>query len=239
MPLIAFVAFVLKAMAGFGPAIIVVSFGALLVPPRSIVATSAILDLVAGLILLRIDRARGGYRYWAPLAVAIVGGGIIGATFLKVIPAALFRRLLAIAICILGAWFILGRTRSNEPALADALPDRCSRSDGIFTFVGGFFGGLLGISGPPIIWHFGRRFSKEAFRRILIPLFAVEVFSRTVAYSALGVVDFRVLTYVAAALPGLLIGLYVGNKMFFTLSETFFSRIVGVVLLIVSIRILL
>lgn len=239
LPFIALAAYVLKAMTGFGPAIIFISFGALLVPPHAIIATSAILDVIAGLILLRVDWKRGGHRYWLPLAGAIVAGSIIGACCLKLIPAELFERLLGGAICILGLWFIFGRSRSDGPQLQGTLPERCTRPDKVYTSIGGFFGGLLGISGPFIIWHFGRQFEKRVFRQILVPVFAIAALSRSMMYTGLGFVDLRVLGYAAVSLPGLLAGIYVGNKIFFTLSETLFSRIVGCVLLVVSIRILL
>ncbi len=237
--LIACVAFVLKAMTGFGPALVVVAVGSLFLPPPVVIATSAILDLIAGAILLRADWTRGSYRFWVPLAVAIVAGSIVGAFFLRAIPADHFRRLLGIAILGLGVWFALGRQRTPGVGLAAELPARSSGADRLFTFVGGVLGGMLGISGPPIIWHFGRRLTKQAFRQVLVPIFVIAALARASTYSALGLVDRQVLGYVAAALPGLLMGLLVGNRIFLRLSEAQFSRIVGLVLLLVALRLLL
>jgi uncharacterized membrane protein YfcA len=160
-------------MTGFGPAIVVISFGSLVVDPHTIVPASAVLDSIAGFVLLRSDWKRGGHRYWAPLAVAIVAGSVLGAVSLAAIPAQLLRRMLGVAVLVLGIWFILGRSREGGSGLRDELPERSSPLDRGFTFLGGFLGGLLGISGPPIIWHFGRQFAKRAFRQILIPVFFI------------------------------------------------------------------
>ena len=93
LPLIAFAAFLMKGMTGFGPAIVVVALGSLILPPREVIAMSSVLDTIAGAMLLRMDWNRQGLRFWLPLALAIVTGSIIGSIFLKVIPPASFQRL--------------------------------------------------------------------------------------------------------------------------------------------------
>jgi uncharacterized membrane protein YfcA len=239
LPLIALLAFTLKAMTGFGPALVVISLGSLFLPPQTVVAISAVLDLIAGAVLLRSDWVQGGQRYWAPLAAAIVIGSVVGAVFLTLIPTPQLRQLIGVAIFVLGLWFILGRARAHGPELAQELPARSTHRDRLVTLVGGVLGGLIGISGPPIIWHFGRQFTKRVFRQILVPVFVIAALARATTYGALGLVDAHVARCIAAALPGLAIGIYVGNRIFVSLSEVVFSRIVGLVLLVVSLRILL
>lgn len=238
LPAIALVAFVLKAMTGFGPAIIVISLGSLVVEPQTIVATSAVLDSIAGAILLRSDWVKGGYRYWLPLAAAIVIGSVVGAISLKAIPADHFRRMLGIALFVLGVWFIAGRTGRDGSELDDALPEGSNFADRLATFVGGVLGGLIGISGPPIIWHFGRRFAKRVFRQILVPVFLIAAVARSATYASIGLMDAQVFRCVGLALPGLVIGILLGNRIFLRLSEVVFSRIVGSVLVAAALRIL-
>ena len=55
LPLVAFLAYLLKAMTGFGPAIVFISLGSLFVSPHPAVVTSSILDIIAGIMLLKID----------------------------------------------------------------------------------------------------------------------------------------------------------------------------------------
>ena len=238
LPLIAFLAFIVKAMTGFGPAIVVISLGSLIIAPHTIIATSAILDFLAGMILLRLDWSGKATRFWLPLAAAIVIGSVLGAVFLKLIPPSQFNIMLAIVIFLLGLWFAFGRDGTNTAGLRKTLKNHCSTLDVLFTFVGGVCGGLFGISGPPIIWHFGRQYAKTAFRQIVVPIFLAAAVARIVTYSAVGIVNVKVLAYVAAGLPGLLLGLFVGNKIFYQLSEKLFSRIVAVILIAVAVKLL-
>jgi len=237
LPLIALAAFVLKAATGFGPAIVVIALGSLLMAPQEVIATSSILDMTAGALLLLMDRPRGKLGFWLALSAAIVSGAVIGGLLIITIPERWFDWIFAVVIFVLGVWFIFGRGRTaDNGGLVDELPSRCDAADLGMTFFGGFCGGLFGISGPPILWQFGRKFAKHAFRQTLIPIFFAAALARTVTYASTGLVTGQVLLYVLAALPGLLLGIYLGNKVFFRLSETWFNRVAGVVLIVVAIQ---
>lgn len=238
LPCIAFAAFVLKGATGFGPAIVVVSIGSLILPPHVVVAISAFLDVIGGLVLLRYDRSSTSSTFWVLLGVAIVGGSVVGGVFLRLIPPDPFRVVLGIAVLLLGFWFVLVRGLERHGTLENRLPKRCSPADLGMTAFAGILGGLVGIDGPPIVWHFGRRFKKGILRGILIRVFLVAALARVVTYSATGLVNYDVLIYTAAALPGLAAGVLLGNRIFLRISEATFSRITGAVLLIIGIRLL-
>jgi uncharacterized membrane protein YfcA len=240
LPLIALAAFVLKATTGFGPAIVVIAFGSLLMAPQEVIATSSILDTTAGALLLAMDRPKGRLKFWLPLSAAIVSGAVIGGLFIVTIPEHWFERIFAVAILILGLWFLLGRGRAGEEnGLVDELPPRCSATDASMTFFGGFCGGLFGISGPPIIWQFGRQFAKDAFRQTLVPIFFVAALSRTITYGATGLITTEVLLFALAAMPGLILGIFLGNRVFFKISETWFNRVAGLALIAVGLQLAL
>lgn len=236
LPLIALLAFVLKGITGFGPAIVVIAFGSLLLPPQAIIAVSAILDVAGGGVLLRMDRASKGRRFWVPLGAAILLGAVAGSFFLKIVPAEPFRISLSAAIFLLGVWFLVGRGRIDPSRLRDSFPDRCTPLDAAVTALGGFCGGFFGISGPPIIWHFGRMFTKTVFRQALIRIFLVAAVVRVIAYSGLGMVDGDILLYALSAMPGLFLGIWLGDRIFLKISEVVFGRIVGAVLLVVAVK---
>lgn len=238
LPIIAFLAYVLKAMTGFGPAIVVISLGTLFIAPQQIITTSSILDLIAGAILLTIDWKNTTHSYWISLTISITIGAIIGSIFLKIVPPAHFHKLLSGAILIVGIWFIINQPEKNKNKLLSKLPQKCSKTDISMTFFGGLCGGLFGISGPPIIWNFGRQFAKKAFRQVLVPIFLAAAIARTSMYSTMGLANWEVLKLVIVALPGMFLGLYVGNKIFFKLSELKFRRIVGIILVMVGMKLL-
>lgn len=235
---IAFAAFLVKAMSGFGPALIVVSLGSLLFPPQAVIALSALLDTTAGVILTLLDPALDGRRFWIPASIAIVLGSIVGGLLMSLVSPDDFRSLLAVAILVLGAWFFLYRTRNGGAALADAVPAKATPADLGMSAAGGVMGGFLGISGPPILWHLGRRMGKRPLRQVLIPIFLAAALARVGTYAATGVLTGSVLMLYLYALPGLIAGTYVGNRIFLHLSEVAFSRVIGILLLAVGIWLL-
>ncbi len=235
---IAFAAYFVKGLTGFGPAIVIVALGSMVVSPHVIIPTSAMLDLVAGVTLIRTIGPYGSYRFWLPLAGAIVIGALIGGLLLKLIPPEPLRVVLAGAILILGVWFIFYRARGGESVLKDRLPSSPGRLDFGFTLCGGISGGLLGISGPPILWHFGRKLAKEPLRNILIILFLAAATAQTITYTAVGLIDMRVITYTLVCLPGVFLGLAVGNRLFVRVSEKGFGMAVGALLIVIAGRML-
>jgi len=239
LPLIAFAAFFLKAVSGFGPALVVVALASLILPPQLVVAMSALLDAVAGAVLFATDPETKGRGFWIPPAVAIVGGSIVGGILLSVVDPAIFRTLLGISILALGFWFGLLRGRGKAEVLSTGLPARASAPDVIAAGAGGIMGGFLGISGPPILWHFGKKLGKEPLRAILIPIFLAAAIARVATYAWTGVINVQVLIAFAVALPGLIAGILAGNRVFVRISEQSFSRIIGAILLLVGVRLLL
>jgi len=238
LPPIAFLAFFLKAVTGFGPAIILISLASLFLPAKSVIATSAVLDVIAGAILFQSEGAKTQPRFLIILTSAMVLGTILGAIGLGLVSAEQFTPLLGLAILSLSIWFAFFRSRGNATSLRTSLPERCDAQDLSFSFLGGICGGLFGISGPPIIWHLGRRYQKEAFRGILITIFLVASLTRVASYSAAGMMDTSVLTFILFCIPGQLLGLYVGKRAFLGISERLFSIIVAAILFLVSVKFL-
>jgi len=238
LPFVAFAAFFVKAVSGFGPALVVVGIGSVILPPHTVVPLSAMLDATAGAILLFMDPVAGGRRYWGPLALVIVAGSVAGGILLSLISPELFRLVLAVTIILLAVWFTFFRARSSESDLSTGLPSRASSGDLAAVLAGGLMGGLFGISGPPVLWHFARRLAKRALRQVLIPVFLAAAIARVATYAGTGLVDQSVLLYYCLSLPGLLLGIYVGNKVFLSISEKTFSRVIGLILLAAGLRLL-
>jgi uncharacterized membrane protein YfcA len=168
-----------------------------------------------------------------------VGGSVIGGILLSLVDPSLFKTLLGFTILLLGIWFGVLRTRGSAGDLSGEIPARATGSDVAAAGLGGIMGGFLGISGPPILWHFGRKLGKEPLRAVLIPIFLAAAIARVATYAGTGVISSEVLFAFAVALPGLVIGIVVGNRVFFRISEGTFSRVIGGVLLIVGLRLLL
>ena len=239
VPLIAGAAFFVKAMTGFGPALIFVSLGAQVLAPHTVIPVSAMLDATAGIILSFVDPIHGGRRFWIPPAVAIVLGSFVGGLLLGSMSADLLRLVLGVTIVVLAGWFAFFRSRLHDGSLRDVLPERSTAPDAFIAGAGGVLGGLTGISGPPLLWHFGRKFGKKPLRQILIPVFLFAAVARVATYGGTGMITEEVVRAYLVALPGLLVGTYLGNRVFLRINERTFSRAIGLVLLASGVRLLL
>ncbi len=227
---IVLLAYFVKGATGFGPALIIVPLGSLLIGPHTTIVLSAILDALAGLYMLVLNPVRTGHRFWLGLAVALTAGGVMGGLLLPQIPEQHFKPILSVAIIILGAWF-LGRRSGADDALLDAFPATFSILDLLVSFISGFMGGLFGISGPLLVFHLKRQFVKAVFRQTLVIVFLAGSASTALTYLGQRLGGTDVIRLGLLSVPILFIGIYVGNHFFWKVSERWFDRAVGLLLL--------
>ncbi|MDI6403099.1 TSUP family transporter [Balneolaceae bacterium ANBcel3] len=239
IPLIAAVAFYIKGLTGFGPALIFIPLGALIISPQPVIVASSFLDLLAGLIMLRTVQQVKRYSFLTGIIVAMAAGTVAGVYLLSVVPSETLRFLLGGLVLFLGVWFALFRMSGTQEQRLDQLPDRCNKKDLGYSILAGLSGGFFGISGPPVIWHLGRRFQMAAFRDVLIVVFVFAAIVRILLFTAAGLVTLDSMKVVALAIPGLLAGLLLGNRAFLTINEVIFSRVVGTILILLSIMLIL
>jgi hypothetical protein len=100
-------------------------------------------------------------------------------------------------------------------------------ADGAIGFAGGILGGLAGLSGPlPILWASVRGWGKDERRGIF------QIFNWTVLVAALflqvasGLVDRQVIWLALLALPGTILGAWLGARVYHALSDKNFRDVV-------------
>ena len=104
--------------------------------------------------------------------------------------------------------------------------------DGGIGLGGGVLGGLAGLSGPlPIIWVGLRGWDKDK-RRAVVQVFNTVILGVAIAvYAAAGLLTFQLWRVVLIALPGTLIGAFIGQRVYRRLDDHRFDRLVLAVLL--------
>jgi uncharacterized membrane protein YfcA len=234
LPLI-FLAYFLKATAGFGSMILMLAVGSLIIGPVPALLLTAFLDVVGGLALLKIDSTNDSKRLWLPLSAAMLIGVVCGALLLKLIALPRLQYVLGATLLVVGLWLIVFK-RPNTDLPTQAMPLHHTVKDLVVCFIAGTSGGLTGISAPPVLYYFGSRFGKEALRRILTRIFLVESLTRITTYSLFGVMQLRIVLFGLAAIPVMYLALYVGNHAFFKIPETWFRRLAGVIAVLSAIR---
>ena len=238
LPLV-FVAYFCKATTGFGSAIIMMAIGSIIVGPVPALILTAVLDVVGGLALLRLDTTRDTRRLWMPLSIAMVTGVTLGGVLLRLFALDHIQYAIALGLLSVGAWLIFVRSRYESSRLRSNLPEALQFKDLGVCLVGVVCGGLSGLSGAPVVFYFGKRLGKEGFRRILTRIFLAEALARLAVYLALGVLDAHWLVISLLAMPPMFLGLYVGNRAFFKTPETWYSRVTGAISIVAAVRILM
>jgi uncharacterized membrane protein YfcA len=112
-------------------------------------------------------------------------------------------------------------------------------ADGFVGLCGGVLGGVAGLSGPlPTIWAGLRGWGKDA-KRGVFQAFNLTVLAFALVSQALaGLMTAELGRLVLVALPGTLIGAYLGRRAYGRLDNARFERVVLVVLLIAGVALL-
>ena len=235
---LSFIAFVLKGVATFGPGIVLVPLGALLIGTKEIVLVIGFLDLISNASLLNLNRNSLQKSFWLPIVSAMVIGSVVGAIILTMVPVLYFDILFGLLLLPLGLWIILIRQDDHAPDRKITLPTKPNKADIWISTLSGCMGGLSGITGPVLAWHLAKSYNKVSFRDIMIPLLLASALTRVIVYSVTGSVSLEVLFLVVLAIPGLFLGLWVGNKIFQRVSQSWFGRIVGGLVVISGVKLL-
>ena len=234
LPAVAFMAFFLKGIAGIGVSTVAVPILSLIIGAKQIVVLSSIVNVIGGLLMYRIDPQPAGRRYWWPIAVLMIIGAVLGAVALKLTPLKSFEKILGITILASGIWFIIWRGKQKSDSFLKKLPEKARLKDNVIGFLGGLSGGFVGINSPIFILYFGSRLAKGPLRRLLVLILLPSAISQVATYTFLGLMSTRIVLYSLISLPGLLLGIYLGNRTFFRISEKFFGAILGGVLILLS-----
>jgi len=218
-------AYFVRGIAGFGSGLIAVPLFALLLPLTFVVPFMLLTDFAASAVLGRSTRQHIQWsEIWFLLPTSGVGV-VLGTTLLVGLPE---RPLLAaLGILVLGFGLRSALNLHGERLIARgwALPAG---------LVGGTVSGLFGTGGPPYVIYLSHRIhGKSELRATFSGLFLIEGGLRIVVFLAAGLLFQPMLFWaVPAALPLLVVGLYLGHHAHLGLTQTQMVRIIGVLLLL-------
>ncbi len=235
---LSFIGYVLKGVATFGPGIVMVPLGALLIGAKDMIIVISFLDLISNASLLKINKTFTPKSFLQPVIVAMIVGSAIGAVMLTLVPGEYFDLIFGLILVPLGLWIIFTRGDNPDASINHRLPAKPNKKDLGFSFTSGCMGGLSGITGPVLAWHLGRRYSRHNFRDIMIPVLTASALIRVSVFAISGSVSIEIMTLVFLAIPGLCLGLWIGNKLFLKVSQKWFSRIVGSLISVSGIKLL-
>jgi uncharacterized membrane protein YfcA len=227
------VAYTLKGLTGFGPALIVVPFFTVAVGIKYALPASAIFDAISGFILLPTVYKEISWKFCIPLMIAMGIGSFIGANVVFAISPNLIRNLIG------GFIFLFGIYLWMEKSSGQSLPNAGSPGSVAAGFFGGISGGMIGMSGPILVIYLKYFFQKDFFRSQLIAIFLTENVVRLAVYLRGGLIDSKNIDLLIYCIPALLLGLWLGHKLHFQVSEKAFNRIVSIILILASVKLVL
>jgi uncharacterized membrane protein YfcA len=220
-------AYVVKGATGFGPALIFVPVVTIALGPKIALASSAVIDLVSGLLLVTtVQYKKAELALAIRMIVAMVIGAGIGALAAGLVPVEVLSSLIALLAVLIGLDLVLRNRRELTPV-------ELLHSKNVMgaSFAGGVSGGLTGISGPFVVGATSS-LEKSSFRRILILVFTAEQPVKILAYIAVGIWSQTALLVALACAPAVILGLMVGTKLHHRLTGRVFATIVGGLILV-------
>ncbi len=214
-----------SGLAGFGTGLIGLGFWLQVLSPGPASTLVVVCSVVSQaqtipVIWHAIDRV----RLW-PMLLAGLLGVPLGTHLLAHMDPAAFRLCIGVFLLAFSLFMLLGRIRTRlvwggRPA------------DALIGFAGGILGGLAGLSGPlPTVWATLRGWGKDERRSVFQTFNLTILLAALVSYAAAGVIDRTVGWLILLALPGTLVGSWIGVRAYGRLSDQVFHKTVLILLL--------
>jgi len=235
LSLISLVAFFLKGVMGTGTGTAMMAMATFVIDPKLAVVIAAFTSIFSGLIMLPMDRVTIPARYWLPIAFVMVIGSAAGAMSLRYVPTDIFKVILGVAFILAALWFGF---REKKTVSSMSVPKTSSATDLCVGLFSGYCGGFIGVNASPLIIHFGRYLDKRHLRRLLVLIFIPAAIAQTGTFMANGLFTKDALLYALVMVPGMGIGIWIGNHSHAKIPETWFSRALAVFLVVVSLRLI-
>lgn len=227
-------AYVVRGMSGFGAGLVAAPLLAFVLPVHVVVPTTGLLVFVLFIFLTLRDRRNVIWRELKLLAAPTLAGVVGGLYLFKLLDNELLLVMLG-GFLIVYALYMLA-------VHAFGLPEfRCSERWAIpLGFAGSFFDTLFGGGGGTlvVIYMHARGIGRMEFRATVAMLWFIEMIARIGGYAIAGYYTREVLILVAALLPVMWAGTWLGERLGNRVSAETFSRILAVVLLLSGISLL-
>ena len=228
-------AYVVRGMSGFGAGLVAAPLLAFVLPVHVIVPTTGLLVFILFVFITVRDRRDVIWRELKLLAAPTIAGVVAGLLLFRMLD----NRLL---VLMLGGFLILYAAYMLA-VHAFGLPEfKCSERWAIpLGFGGSFFDTLFGGGGGTlvVIYMHARGHGRMEFRATLAMLWFLEMMARIAGYGIAGYYTREVLILVAALIPLMWAGTWVGEHLGNRVSPETFSRILACVLALSGLTLLL
>lgn len=228
---IVLLASVILGMTGFGNALIALPLMLLFMDPKLAIPVMKGVSLLSQLAIQTMGRFPVNWRLLLALAIPATVGTFIGAAILEVSDPAFLVSVVLIVILTFSLASLIG---------IQAVGRGGRRFAPVVGFVAGVLGGGVTLSGPPVVLFLSHEQAddKLQFRGTLAVFFTVEITATLLAYLYFGLFGREHLLLVLKVAVSMLLGLWLGLRIFARFSNETFRRVVLVSLVLLSLGIL-
>ncbi len=228
-------AFVIKGLTGFGPALVMVPVFSYFLPFTEVVPISGALLFFSNLPLAFSGRGQLPKRSFIPAAIGFGVGVALGGNLLVILPEAVLQKILGATLVGFCGYQLWGGRQVDERPLLD-------RGEQVRLLVvsslSGLIVGAVGAGALPLIIYLGLRYPKENFRLLLTYVFLVGSASQVAVYSLRGLYTPNVLLWSVGLIVPMFLGLWLGSLFFGRVPQRTFNRVVGILLLAPAVQLL-
>jgi uncharacterized membrane protein YfcA len=208
-----------SGLTGFGLALISLGFWLYIFPPTIAVPLVLICSAASQLSTLRTVWRYIDFKLVTPFLIGGLAGVVPGSLLVAYADPWGFKLFVGLLLVVF------------PPALFFSRPMAVTFGgawmDGVVGWVGGVMGGFAGLSGPPpILWASVRGWDKHQRRGVFQAFNSTVLIAALVLQTAHGLVTRDVLHAALFALPGILLGAWLGAKTFHALNDRSFRNIV-------------
>lgn len=222
-----FLAAVVRGYAGFGFSLLSITALSILLPPREVIPSIFLLEVVASLHLLITVWRDVHWHSLGWLSLGCLAGTPLGVAALARVPAAPLTAFLAVAVFAAAVVLARGYALRTMPGRAATVATG---------FASGVLNGSIGIAGPPVIvFFFGSPAGVAVGRASMIAYFVLTDTLGLVLQGTEGLLDRGVVLRAAVALPVMLAGVALGNRAFARIEPARFRQWVFRLLMLLAV----
>lgn len=222
---VALAAGVVRGFSGFGSAMLMAPPLSALYTPAAAIPMITVMELGVGLTLLPRAVPRAKWPTVVRLSVAALLGVPLGAWLLVVVPGAIMRWAISLAIIAAVGLLALGIGRKGEARPAGTY---------LTGALSGLTSGAVGMGGPPVvIYYLAGRDPAAEIRASLICFFITTAVVQLVSYGANGILTWANASRGLVLLPAFVLGSVFGARMFRASREAVYRKVaMGLVTLV-------
>ncbi|GMA98949.1 sulfite exporter TauE/SafE family protein [Pelosinus sp. IPA-1] len=207
----------IQSITGFGFAVVGTPLLLFFMEPKQVVSLMVFGALILNLMVIYKTRGKSDPKVIWPMFIASLIGIVPGVYILKVVDASNLKLCIGILILLVSLFMASNYVMTiKREKLATVLVG----------IVSGFMGGATSLSGPPVaLFLMNQQQDKEAFRANLVRYFCLGNIATLLVMYFMETMELGVLRQGLYAIPGVLLGVWVGEKAFAKVSPKLFKWI--------------